>query len=206
MMQSLEDSLQQQSASPTSANDAVFAVSEETKQAIASHPFASTAPDQDHDHLLRVCCYGSSSSRTPVAYLNEAYQVGYLLGSRNHICINGAGSFGCMAALNQGASDAGGHIVGVIHEMWLASGEQPSHQIPSSSNKYATNLRDGGAHAVFHNGIAQSAPSRRQPIREMLVAGGKDLQERKRLLVENADALIVLPGGPGTWDEVSPQV
>lgn len=31
----------------------------------------------------------------------------------------------------------------------------------------------------------------------------KDLQERKRLLVENADALVVLPGGPGTWDEVN---
>jgi hypothetical protein len=36
----------------------------------------------------------------------------------------------------------------------------------------------------------------------MLVARGKDLQERKRLLVENSDALIVLPGGPGTWDEL----
>jgi len=40
------------------------------------------------------------------------------------------------------------------------------------------------------------------PIREILVAGGNDLQERKKLLVRNCDALIVLPGGPGTWDEL----
>ena len=39
--------------------------------------------------------------------------------------------------------------------------------------------------------------------KELIVAGGDDLRERKRLLVEGADALIVLPGGPGTWDEVS---
>jgi predicted Rossmann-fold nucleotide-binding protein len=35
-----------------------------------------------------------------------------------------------------------------------------------------------------------------------VIARGNDLQERKRLLVEGADALAVLPGGPGTWDEV----
>mmetsp|Transcript_13935 Transcript_13935/g.28768 ORF Transcript_13935/g.28768 Transcript_13935/m.28768 type:complete len:158 (+) Transcript_13935:1063-1536(+) len=32
--------------------------------------------------------------------------------------------------------------------------------------------------------------------------GGPDLQERKKFLVANTDALIVLPGGPGTWDEL----
>lgn len=36
----------------------------------------------------------------------------------------------------------------------------------------------------------------------MLVASGPDLQERKKLLVKDADALVVLPGGPGTWDEL----
>ena len=49
----------------------------------------------------------------------------------------------------------------------------------------------GGAHSAFHGGK-----------RTILVASGNDLRERKRLLVENADALVVLPGGPGTFDEV----
>jgi predicted Rossmann-fold nucleotide-binding protein len=34
------------------------------------------------------------------------------------------------------------------------------------------------------------------------LVGGPDLQERKKFLVANTDALIVLPGGPGTWDEL----
>jgi hypothetical protein len=58
--------------------------------------------------------------------------------------------------------------------------------------------RDGGAHRIFSDANKSSSG----PIREILVAGGDDLQERKRLLVDKADALVVLPGGPGTWDEV----
>ena len=37
---------------------------------------------------------------------------------------------------------------------------------------------------------------------KMVVAGGDDLGERKRLLVEHCDALIVMPGGVGTLDEL----
>jgi len=104
-----------------------------------------------------------------------------------------------MSAMNDGAAIGDGHIVGVIHEMWL---------------KESDTLRDGGAHPVFEStenaSSAADSSSKRggpHPIfngskRQMLVAGGKDLQERKRLLVDKADALVVLPGGPGTWDEL----
>ena len=37
---------------------------------------------------------------------------------------------------------------------------------------------------------------------ERVVAGGDDLGERKRLLVANCDALVVMPGGVGTLDEM----
>ena len=147
--------------------------------------------------------------------MKAAKDVGYLLAARGHTCVNGAGSFGCMAAMNEGAAAGNGHIVGVIHEMWLVdSGDWGS----ASGKKGGPTLRDGGAHPVFddqnpklnphqkgsHGGPhpALLRPTKKGPTREMLVAGGKDLQERKRLLVENADALIVLPGGPGTWDEL----
>lgn len=98
--------------------------------------------------------------------------------------------------------------------------------------KESDNLRDGGAHPVFGStenapqspcnntattkdgvsllpdGTTSSASNNPRTYyfhggkRAMIVAGGKDLQERKRLLVENANALVVLPGGPGTWDEL----
>jgi hypothetical protein len=112
-----------------------------------------------------------------------------------------------MAAMNDGAVIGEGRVVGVIHEMWL---------------KQESNVRDGGAHQIFRQSTENSAavtttvpmmnstdvvadvdaPAWTGPKYEMLVAGGNDLQERKRLLVDKADALIVLPGGPGTWDEL----
>jgi uncharacterized protein (TIGR00730 family) len=145
---------------------------------------------QPCEKSLRICCYGSSSSDTPEAYLHQARQLGYLLAKRGHVCVNGAGSFGCMAALNDGAVAGNGHIVGVIHEMWLVDQGGDYKGLP---------VRDGGAHSVFHNTKEENEHGLQ---REILVAGGNDLQERKRLLVEKADALIGLPGGPGTWDEV----
>ncbi|KAL7517230.1 hypothetical protein ACHAWX_002165 [Stephanocyclus meneghinianus] len=85
-------------------------------------------------------------------------------------------SGGCMAAMNQGANDGNGKIVGVIHEMFVVDGSDWLE----------------GSHSVFAQGGKH----------KILVARGDNLQERKRLLVEGADALVVLPGGPGTWDEL----
>jgi len=125
---------------------------------------------------LRVCCYGSSSDRTPEKYKSEAYILGSLLASRGHVCVNGAGSYGCMGAMNEGAAAADGRIVGVIHGMFEVDGDD--------------------AHPVFKN--ATEDDDKIQLVR----AYGDDLQERKKLLIKDADALMVLPGGAGTWDEV----
>ena len=123
---------------------------------------------------LRICCYGSSSKNTPKKYLSEAYELGSIIAKRGHICVNGAGASGCMASLNDGASAFGGSIIGVIHEMFAVDGE--------------------GAHPVF-------GKNRKDNVK-IMVASGNDLKERKKLLVEEADGIVVLPGGPGTWDEV----
>mmetsp|Transcript_48042 Transcript_48042/g.77512 ORF Transcript_48042/g.77512 Transcript_48042/m.77512 type:complete len:234 (-) Transcript_48042:59-760(-) len=39
-------------------------------------------------------------------------------------------------------------------------------------------------------------------VSEMLLAGGANLAQRKRLLMQGCDALIALPGGVGTFDEL----
>eukprot|EP00948_MAST-09A_sp_MAST-9A-sp1_P000358 g358.t1 len=39
-------------------------------------------------------------------------------------------------------------------------------------------------------------------VRSLIVCGGPNLQCRKNLLLHNVDALVTLPGGPGTWEEL----
>jgi predicted Rossmann-fold nucleotide-binding protein len=180
---------------------------------------------------LRVTVYGSSSGKTPQRYLTEARRVGFILAKRGHICVNGAGQFGCMAAMNEGVELGNGSVVGVIHEMflvdngyWETSDQETTTGTSAAGSGTGTTatttkseptkrtviMRDGGAHDVFTNAttrrkdekLSTITPCQQPPIREILVAGGNDLQERKKLLVRGTDALIVLPGGPGTWDEL----
>jgi len=148
--------------------------------------------------------------------------LGYLLSKRGHICINGAGTFGCMAAMNDGVELGDGHVRGVIHEMFLVDqGYVDKDENDPTIRKQQ--MRRGSSHSVFDNAVvldreeqnqqqqppkvkgstnSQKNDDAKPPIREILVAGGPDLQERKKFLVAGTDALIVLPGGPGTWDEL----
>ena len=74
--------------------------------------------------------------------------------------------------------------------MWLKSGED----VKQNAWGLQRPVREPGAHAAF---AASSTTSSNKsgdekgegPIRELLVAGGKDLQERKKMLLENADGL-----------------
>ncbi len=77
--------------------------------------------------------------------------------------------------MNRGANDGNGAIVGVIHEAFVVDGSDWFE----------------GAHSVFNS-----------TKHTIITAKGNDLQQRKKLLVEGADGLVVLPGGPGTWDEL----
>lgn len=97
-----------------------------------------------------------------------------------------------MSALNEGAVVGNGDIVGVIHKMWLTEGEDVKKKNAWGLQR---RLRDGGAHAAFadagppNQGATTTGTSHKGPIRELLVAGGKDLQQRKKMLLDNADAL-----------------
>lgn len=70
--------------------------------------------------------------------------------------------------------------MGVIHKMFVEEGKGSDWV--------------EGCHPVFQRGRDKNA--------HLIVVGGDDLQERKKTLVKDADALIVLPGGPGTFDEL----
>ena len=99
-----------------------------------------------------------------------------------------------MGAMNDGASDGNGDVIGVIHEMFI---------VKDKSGR--TNGDEDGSHPIFRKSTEENPPEgvpTPAPMRKLVVAGGNDLQERKRLLVENADCICVLPGGCGTWDEL----
>eukprot|EP00656_Telonema_subtile_P010393 TRINITY_DN15002_c0_g1_i1.p1 TRINITY_DN15002_c0_g1~~TRINITY_DN15002_c0_g1_i1.p1 ORF type:complete len:270 (+),score=40.61 TRINITY_DN15002_c0_g1_i1:83-811(+) len=101
-------------------------------------------------------------------FLRESEILGELIAKGGHVCLNGAGKFGCMGAVNRGCQRFKGKVEGSIHQIWAKGGAVDEEQEGLT---------------VLH------------------VAGGATLAERKRLMYQDADAFIVLPGGPGTMDE-----
>eukprot|EP01039_Chlorochromonas_danica_P005854 gene5852-6447_t len=126
-------------------------------------------PLQQHQHQppqpLRVCVFGSSSKHTHPRYVQEGVRLGELIAKAGFLCVNGAGSAGCMGGVNKGCDTFKGAVRGVIHEKFCVDfGEHPH-------------------------------------ISDLVMTRGSDLSERKQALLDNADCVIVLPGGVGTFDE-----
>jgi uncharacterized protein (TIGR00730 family) len=115
---------------------------------------------------MKVTVFGSSSPNTPKKYLDSAFNLGVQLAVNGFVCVNGGGGLGVMGSLNEGCRSAGGHIRGVIHEMFCVD--------------------------IHHD----------SKIEDLIVCRGNDLKERKQLLLDNGDCLLVMPGGVGTFDEL----
>ena len=73
--------------------------------------------------MVRICVFGSSSNKTPNEYLKLSEELGALIASNGHLCVNGGGAAGCMGALNRGVRSKGGQILGVIHDMFSVETE-----------------------------------------------------------------------------------
>jgi len=160
---------------------------------------------QESETQLRICCYGSSSPKTLQKYINDAYTLGYILCKRGHICVNGAGEHGCMGAMNLGMeeTDGTGKVVGVIHEMFIKDRDRGICSRSSNSSNRNSSDNNGNSSkrkSLWFEGCAPVFKNCKSS--ELIVVGGDSLQQRKKKLVENIDALIVMPGGPGTFDEL----
>jgi len=115
---------------------------------------------------MRVSVFGGSQPKEGDTAYEEARNLGRLLAQRGHVVLNG-GYIGTMEAVSRGASEAGGHVIGVTCEdieKWRAVGV---NRWVKEERKYKT------------------------------------LMERLKALVEECDAAIALPGGPGTLTEIA---
>ena len=115
---------------------------------------------------MKISVFGGSQPKEGDAAYEEACTLGRLLAEHGHIVLNG-GYIGTMEAVSRGASEAGGHVIGVTCE-------EIEQWRKVSANRWV-----------------------KEEIRR------KTLMERLQILVEECDAAIALPGGPGTLTEIS---
>lgn len=111
-----------------------------------------------------IVVYGASSADVEPVFSNAAYRLGELIARDGNRLVSGAGSTGLMAAVENGALDAGGTAIGIIPQFMVDNG-------------------------WLHKGLTETiiTPS---------------MHERKNRMAQMADAVIALPGGTGTFEEL----
>jgi len=115
---------------------------------------------------MKISVFGGSQPKENDAAYTEAMALGRLLAGRGHTVMTG-GYIGTMEAVSRGASEAGGHVIGVTCteiERWRNT----------RANRWV----------------------KEEWKRETLM-------ERLQLLIQECDAALALPGGPGTLTEIA---
>ena len=118
------------------------------------------------ENEMKLSVFGGSQPKPGSLAYEEAQTLGALLAQRGHTVLTG-GYIGTMEAVSRGASEAGGHVIGVTCaeiEQWR----------DVDANKWV----------------------KEEWKRETLM-------ERLQVLIQECDAGIALPGGPGTLTEIS---
>lgn len=115
---------------------------------------------------MKVSVFGGSQPKPESPAYEEARQLGELLVQRGHTVMTG-GYIGTMEAVSRGASEAGGHVIGVTCE-------EIENWRPVRPNDWV----------------------KEEWRRDTLI-------ERLLVLVQECDAGIALPGGPGTLTEIA---
>lgn len=111
-----------------------------------------------------VVVYGASSAEAEKVFVDAAYELGGLIAHAGKRLVSGAGSTGLMAAVENGALDAGGVSIGIIPQFMVDNG-------------------------WLHEGLT-----------EVIIT--PSMHERKNRMARMADAVIALPGGTGTFEEL----
>ena len=111
-----------------------------------------------------IVVYGASSAEAEQVFVDAAYQLGGLIAKAGKRLVSGAGSTGLMAAVENGALDAGGVSIGIIPQFMVDNG-------------------------WLHQGLTETIIT-------------PNMHERKNRMAQMADAVVALPGGTGTFEEL----
>ena len=111
-----------------------------------------------------IVVYGASSAETEKVFVDAAYELGGLIARSGKRLVSGAGSTGLMAAVEDGALDAGGVSIGIIPQFMVDNG-------------------------WLHQGLTETIIT-------------PNMHERKKRMAQMADAVVALPGGTGTFEEL----
>ncbi|WLF78326.1 hypothetical protein PVL30_002060 [Lodderomyces elongisporus] len=167
-----------------------------------SQPPQPPQPQPPQPPTTTVCVFCGSSFGNKAVYADAAAQLGEKLASKNWGLVYGGGSTGLMGAVASGCASNGGYVHGIIPEA-LISRERKEEAIntdrgingSSSEDELNAKLKE----SIDNHDGSTPIPDSKKYGKTTLV---KDMHTRKRLMAQEANAFIALPGGYGTLEEL----
>lgn len=132
-----------------------------------------------------VCVFCGSQFGNNEIYGNVAKRLGELIAEKKWGLVYGGGSTGVMGAVATGCASSGGYVHGIIPEALISRERTDDEDVKDKLQSE-------------HDG-STPLPDSEKYGKTTLV---KDMHTRKRMMGEEANAFIALPGGYGTFEEL----
>lgn len=136
----------------------------------------------------KLCVFCGSSFGNTESFAEESFRLGHLLAKRNWGLVYGGGSTGLMGAVARGCASNGGYVHGIIPAALISRERTTDEEVNQK-------LKAGIDH---HNG-STPIPDSSAYGKTTLV---KDMHTRKKMMGQEADGFVALPGGYGTMEEL----
>ncbi|CCE82318.1 Piso0_002038 [Millerozyma farinosa CBS 7064] len=150
----------------------------------------TTATIERKENVLKtVCVFCGSSFGNNDSFVKAADTLGKLLAERKWGLVYGGGSTGIMGSVARACATNDGYVHGIIPEALIARERTSSTEGLNEKLKESINNHDGST----------PLPDSKEYGHTTLV---KDMHTRKRMMGEEADAFVALPGGYGTLEEL----
>lgn len=127
----------------------------------------------------KLCVFCGSSSGNDTTYGETAFKLGKAMADKNVGLVYGGGTTGIMGKVANGCASNGGYVHGIIPDALI------------SKERDDTKSNDVGGASAF--------PDEEEYGKTTMV---KDMHTRKRMMGEEADAFVAMPGGYGTFEEL----
>ncbi|KAG7666269.1 uncharacterized protein J8A68_000200 [[Candida] subhashii] len=146
-------------------------------------------------HTTTVCVFCGSSFGNKPNFIVQATALGQTLAQKNWGLVYGGGTTGLMGAVAKACTTSGGYVHGIIPEALITRERTDTNGGATSADSINEKLKQS---IDNHTGVTP-IPDSTEYGKTTLV---KDMHTRKKLMGQEADAFVAMPGGYGTLEEL----
>lgn len=136
-----------------------------------------------------ICVFCGSSFGNSSEFASEAANLGKLMAEKNYGLVYGGGTTGLMGEIAKAVSSNGAYIHGVIPDALVAKERVSSEEIEKINEEIKNSVDNHKGETPLDDAYGKTT----------IVP---DMHTRKRLMGQEADAFVAMPGGFGTLEEL----